>query len=171
MLGNLRSSRQFGGRRLLQSKIIWLAECSLAPQMHLDVSSMPQRYSHVPKRPTPVLRLFSATHRLRGSSEPVGRQTAGVTKNRAGGVALSLSHAALHDRSSPAEFTSAAALRRTRRRPCRRCVPWNCTLWTRVWNWLLVFSCAWGDSLKVECSLRCLLQQRIREANRLRLSG
>jgi len=35
MSGDRRSSRQFGGRRMLQSKIIWLADCSSAPQMHL----------------------------------------------------------------------------------------------------------------------------------------
>jgi len=59
-------------RRMPQSRIIWMADCSSAPQTHLGVSSMPQRYRHVPKRPTPVLTLFSATHRLRGSSEPNG---------------------------------------------------------------------------------------------------
>ena len=95
MSGDRRSSRQFGERRMLQSKIIWLADCSSAPQMHLGVSRMPQRYRRVPKRPTPVLSLFCATHRLRSSSEPDGRQTAGVTKNWAGGVTLS--HATLHD--------------------------------------------------------------------------
>jgi len=81
MTGDRRSFKQFGGRRMLQSKIIWLADCSSAPQMHLGVSSMLQRYRHLPKRPTPVLSVFSATHRLRGSSEPGGRQTAGMTKN------------------------------------------------------------------------------------------
>jgi len=29
--------------------------------MHLGVSNMPQQYKHVPKRPTQVLKLFSAT--------------------------------------------------------------------------------------------------------------
>jgi len=33
-----RSSRQFVARRMLQPKIIWLADCSSAPQMHLGVS-------------------------------------------------------------------------------------------------------------------------------------
>jgi len=61
MLRDRRSSRRFGGGRMLQSKMIWLADCSSAPQMHLGVSRMPQRYRHVPKRPTPVLNLFSAT--------------------------------------------------------------------------------------------------------------
>ena len=41
-----------------------------APQRHRCISSMPQRYGHAPKRPTLVLSLFSATHRLRVSSEP-----------------------------------------------------------------------------------------------------
>ena len=58
---------------MLQSKIVRLAYCSSAPQMHLGVSSMPQRYKHVPKRPAPVLNLFCA--RLRGSSEPGGSRT------------------------------------------------------------------------------------------------
>ena len=62
---------------------------SSAPQMHLNVSSMPQRYRHVPKRATPALSQFSATHRLRGSSESDGRQTARVIRSWAGGVALS----------------------------------------------------------------------------------
>jgi len=57
--------------------------------MHLGVSSMPQQYRHVPKQRTPVLSLFSATHRLQDSTEPDGRQTAGVTQNWVGGVALS----------------------------------------------------------------------------------
>jgi len=70
MSGDRRSSGQLGGRRMLQSKIIRLADCSSAPQMHLGVSRMPQRYRHVPKRPTQFLSLFSATHRPRGSSEP-----------------------------------------------------------------------------------------------------
>jgi len=153
MSGDRRSSRQFEGRRMVQSKVIWLAGCSSAPQMHLGVSWMPQRYRHVPKRPTPVLSLFSATHRLRGSSEPYGRQTAGVTKNWAGGVTLS--HAALHDFSIlKPELISAAAWRRKRRRECRRCVPRNCALWTRTWRGWLVFSCACSASLNVECSMR-----------------
>ena len=147
------SSRQFGGRRMLQAKIIWLADCSSASQVHLGVSRMFQQYKNVPKRPTPVLSLFSASHRLRGSSEPDGRQTAGVTKNWAGGVTLS--HATLYDsRILKQELISAAACRRKGRRECRRCVPRNCTLWTRVWREWLVFSCAWSASLKVECSLR-----------------
>ena len=148
-----RSCRQFGGRRILQSKIICLADCSLAPQMELGVSRMPQRYRHVPKRPTPILSLFSATHRLRGSSEPDGRQAAGVTKNWAGGVTLS--HAALHDfRISKTELISAAAWRQKGCRERRRCVPRNCALWKRLWRGWLVFSCAWRASLNVECSLR-----------------
>ena len=98
--------------------------------MHLGVSRMPQRYRHIPKRPTPVLSLFSATHRLRGSSEPDGRQTAGVTKNWAGGMALS--HATLYDsRILKPELISVAAWRLKGRRECRRCVPRNCVLWTR----------------------------------------
>jgi len=84
-------------RRMSQSKITWMANCSSAQQMHLDVSSMPQRCRHVPKPPTPVLNLFSATRRLRGSSEPDGRRTAGVTRNWAGGVAFA--RAVLHDSS------------------------------------------------------------------------
>ena len=153
MSGDCRSSRQFGGRRMLQSKIIWLADCSSAPQVHLGVSGMPQRYRYVPKRPTPFLSLFSATHRLRGSSESDGRQTAGLTKNCAGGVALS--HAVLHDsRILKPELISAAAWRQKGRRECRRCVPRNCALWTRVWRRWLAFSCAWRASLKMECSLR-----------------
>ena len=80
---------------MLQSNVIRLADCSSAPQMHLGVSSMPQRYRHVPKGPTPLLSLFSATHRLRRSSEPSRSETAVVTRNWAGGLALS--HAALHD--------------------------------------------------------------------------
>jgi len=48
-------SRRFGGRRMLSSKITWLANCSSAPRMHLAASCMPQRYRHVPKWPTPVL--------------------------------------------------------------------------------------------------------------------
>jgi len=36
-------------RRTLQSKIIWLADCCSAPQMHLGVYSMPQRYRLVLK--------------------------------------------------------------------------------------------------------------------------
>jgi len=115
MLRDRSSSRQFGGRRISQSKIIWLGDCSSAPQMHLDVSSMPRRYRHVPKRPTPVLSLFSATHRLRGSSEPGGRQTAGVHKSWASGLALS--HAAPHDsRRLKPEFASTAAWRQKERR-------------------------------------------------------
>ena len=39
-LGDHRSNRQFAGRRMLQPRIIWLADCSSAPQMHLVVSSM-----------------------------------------------------------------------------------------------------------------------------------
>ena len=106
-------------------------DCTSAPQMHLGVTRMPQWYRHLPKRPTPVLSLFSATHRLRGSSEPDGRQTAGVTKNWAGGVALS--HAALHDsRILKSELICAAAWRRKGCRDCWRCVPRNCALWTRV---------------------------------------
>jgi len=155
MLRDRSSSRQLGGRRMLQSKMILLADCCSAPQMHLGVSSMPLRYRHVPKRPTPVLSLslFSATHRLRGCSEPDEKQKAGLTKNWASGVALSL--VAFHDskRLKP-EFTSAAAWRLKGRRECRRCVPWNCALWTRVWRGWLVFSCAWSTNLKVECSLR-----------------
>ena len=57
MSGNRRPSRQFGRRRMLQSKIIRLVDCSSAPQMHLGVSRMPQRCRHVPKRPMPVLSL------------------------------------------------------------------------------------------------------------------
>jgi len=153
MSGDRSSSRQFGGRRMLQSKIIWLADCSSAPQMHLGVSSMPQRYMHVPKRLAPVLSLVSATHRLRGSSEPGGRQTAGVTENWAGGVALSPT--TLHEsRILNPELINAAAWRQKGRRECRRCVPRNCALWTRVWRRWLMFSCAWSASLKVECSLR-----------------
>ena len=111
MSGDRKSSGQFGGLKLSQSKIILLADCSSAPQTHLGVSGMPQRYRHVSKRLTPVLSLFSATHRLRGSSEPDGRQTAGVTKNWAGGLALS--HAALHvSRRLKPEFTSVAAWRK-----------------------------------------------------------
>ena len=153
MLGDRRSSRRFGGQRMSQSSIVWIADCSLAPQMHLGVSSMPQRWRHVPKRPTPVLNQFSATHRHRGSSEPDGRQTAGVTRNWAGGVALS--HAAFHDsRRLKPDFSSAAAWRWKGRRECRRCVPRNCTLWTRVWRGWLVFICAWSASLKLVCFLR-----------------
>jgi len=63
--------------------------------MHLGVSNVPQRYKYVPKLPTPVLNVFSASNRLRASSEPGGRQAAGVTKNWAGGLALS--HDFLHD--------------------------------------------------------------------------
>ena len=96
-----RSSRRFGGRKMLQSKIVWLAHCSPAPQMHLGVSNLPQRYKHVPKVPTPIRGLFSATHRLPVSSESGGRQTAGVTKNWTGGLELQLKR----------EFTSTAAWR------------------------------------------------------------
>jgi len=75
--------------------------------MHLGVSSMPQRYRYVPKQLTQVLNLFSATHKLQGRSESDGRQTAGATKNWAGG--MELSHAALHDsRRLKPEFTSTA---------------------------------------------------------------
>ena len=120
--------------------------------MHLVVSRMPQRYRHVSKRPTPVLSLFSATHRLRGSSEPYRRQSAGLTKNWAGGMALS--HVALHDsRRLKPEFTSAAAWQQKGRRECRRCVPRNCVLWARVGRERLVFSCVWSASLKVKYSL------------------
>jgi len=99
--------------------------------MHLGVSRMPQRYRHVPKRPTPVLSLCSATHRLRGNSEPDGRQMAGMTKNWAGEVALS--HATLHDsRILKPELISATAWRRKGRRERRRCVPRKCTVWTRA---------------------------------------
>jgi len=121
--------------------------------MHLGVSSMPQRYRHVPKRPTPVLSLSSATHRLRGSSDPDWTQTAGVTKNWAGGVALSNDN--LYDsRILKSELISAEAWGRKGRRECRRCVPRNCTLWIRVGRGWLVFSCAWSASLNVECYLR-----------------
>jgi len=96
-LGSRRSSRQFGGRRMLQSKIIWLADC--------------------------------------------------------GGVALS--RATLHhSRRLKPVFISAAAWRRKVGCECRRCVPRNCALWTRVWRGWLVFSCAWSVNLQVECSLR-----------------
>ena len=47
-------------RRMSQSKIIWLADCSSAPQMHLGVSNKNLWYKRVPKRPTPVLNLFRA---------------------------------------------------------------------------------------------------------------
>ena len=80
MLGDRRSSRQFGGRRMLQSKIIWLADCSSAPEMHLGVSSMPQPYRHVPKRPTPVLSLFSAAHRFRIALSQTGGKWQGWLK-------------------------------------------------------------------------------------------
>jgi len=73
MSGDRRSSRQCGGRRMLQSKILWLADCPPASQMHLGVSRMPQRYRHVSKRPTPVLGLFSATHRLWARRKTNGR--------------------------------------------------------------------------------------------------
>jgi len=63
MVAERRSFSQFGGRRMSQSKIIWLTDCSSAPQMHLGVSSMPQRDRYVPKRSTQVLSPFSATHR------------------------------------------------------------------------------------------------------------
>ena len=120
---------------------LWLADCHSAPQMHLGVSRMPQRYRHVPKRPTPVLSLLSAIHRLRGISEPDGRQRVGVTKNWAGAVALS--HATLHDsRMLKLELISAAAWRRKGRRECRCCVPRNSALWTWVWRRWLVFSYA-----------------------------
>jgi len=46
----------------------------------LGGSNMLQRYRHVPKRPTPVLSLFSITHRLRGSSEPGGSQRSWLSK-------------------------------------------------------------------------------------------
>jgi len=38
-LGDRRSARRFGGRKMLQSKIKWLADCSSAPQMDLGVST------------------------------------------------------------------------------------------------------------------------------------
>ena len=144
-----------GGGGCYKLKIIWLADCSSAPQMHLGVSSMPHRYRHVPKWPTPVLSLFSAAHRLRGSSEPDERQTARVTRNLAGGVALS--HAALHDSRRlkfMSKFMSAAAWRRKGRHECMSCVPRNCALWTRVWRGWLMFSCAQSARLKVKYSLR-----------------
>ena len=50
MSGDRRSSRQFGGRRMLQSKIIWSADCSSALQMYLGASSMPQWYRHAQAR-------------------------------------------------------------------------------------------------------------------------
>jgi len=78
---------------------------------------------------------------------------AGVTKNWAGGVAIS--HAALHDsRRLKPELISAAAWRQKGRRECRRCVLRNCALWTRVRRGWLVFISAWCASLKVKCSLR-----------------
>jgi len=88
--------------------------------MHLGVSSMPQGCRLVPTRRTLVLSLFSATHRLRGSYEPDGRYTAGVTKNWAGGVALL--HATQHDsRILKPELISVATWRRKGCRECRRC--------------------------------------------------
>jgi len=39
-------------------------------------ANMPQRDRPAPKRPTPVLSLFSANHSLRENSESGGRQTA-----------------------------------------------------------------------------------------------
>jgi len=64
------------------------------------------------------------------------RQTAGVTNyTRYWASVLALSHAALDDsRRLKLEFTSAAAWRRKGRRECRRCVPRDCALWTRVWR-------------------------------------
>ena len=145
--------RCFGRQRMSQSRTIWMADCYSMPRMHLGVSSMAQGCRHVPTRPTLVLNLFNAAHRFRGSSEPDCRQTAGVTRNWACGVALS--HAVLHEsRRLKPEFSSAASWRWKGHRKCRRCVPRNCTLWTRVWMGWLVFSCAWSVSLKVECSLR-----------------
>ena len=47
MLGYRRSSRQFGGRRMLQSKMRWLLDCFLGPQTRSGVSSMLKRYSPV----------------------------------------------------------------------------------------------------------------------------
>jgi len=77
MSGDRRSSRRFGGRKMLQSKMRRLADCVSAPQMHMCVFSAPQRCRLVPKRPTALLGLLRSTHRLRVSSEPDGRQTAG----------------------------------------------------------------------------------------------
>jgi len=122
MLGDRRSSRHFGGW-MLQSIRRWLAYWSSAPQMPLCVSSMPQGYRHVPKPLTPVFSLFCVTQRLWGSSEPGGRQTAGITKNWDGGWALS--HATLHD---------SMRLKRQKGRREHRCVPRDCAPWTREWR-------------------------------------
>ena len=150
MIGDRRSSRRFGGRRTLPSKIRWLVNCSSAPQLQLGISNKPQGYRHVPRRRTPVLSLFSATRSVRLISEPGGGQTAGVSENWAGGLALS--HAALPDsRRLKLELISAAAWRWKRRRECRHYVSRNCAAWTRVWRGWLVFSCAWSTSLKVKC--------------------
>jgi len=90
------------------------------------LSSMPQGYRHVPKPLTPVFSLFCVTQRLWGSSEPGGRQTAGITKNWDGGWALS--HATLHD---------SMRLKRQKGHRCvprdgeHRCVPRDGAPWTR----------------------------------------
>ena len=192
--GDRRSSRQVGGWRMLQSKIIWLADSSSAPQLHLGVSSNAKltsdveesyggrrkagllvlptttaydtvwhqglalkllkcvRYRHAPKRPKPVLSLFSDTHRLRGSSEPDRRQTAGVTRK------LGRWHGTFPCRSPWLQDIEARVDQRHSMVAegaswmQTLCAKKLCTMDKGVKGWL-VFSCAWSTSLKVECSL------------------
>ena len=89
--------------------------------MHLGASGMSKQGRYEPKRPTPVLNLFSVSQGLRVSSEPSGRKTAGVTENWVGGLAFS--YAAPHDyRRLTAKLTSVAAWVWKGRREWRRCV-------------------------------------------------
>jgi len=83
------------------------------------------------KRPKPVLSLFkiNATQKPWESSKPDGKQTARVTENLAGGLALS--HAALHDsRSLQLELTDIIAWQLKEHNECK-CLPRDCAPWTR----------------------------------------